>query len=260
MDFGAAAGRDGEAGPRDGAAIVRAPIAGADKCGVGGNGIGDRDPRRPGIADVANGDRVVDVAAGSDRYTGVDLGDDEGGSRGRRVSQRPGAPAVRAGRQHPVVRVQIDLVDGHDRDAGTEGRPGGATVVGHKGTDVGRGIQGVRVGRINRERVDRVVGQVAADVGPRAACVSGLEHVARLVRRRSVIAVVRDVGDPVVAAVDGDPGHRPVGQRVLVAAAVAVLVEAGPRWVVARHRVGTEEDEPVVRAGVHARSAAHADR
>src|SRR5207249_3881561 len=116
-----------------------------------------------------------------------------------------------------------------------------------------------REGGVDGERVDRRVGQVAADIGPALAGVCRLEDVAGLVWSGRVEPVVSEVGDAVVAAVDRDPRDRAGGQRVLVPRALAVEVEAGPRRVVADHGVGAEEDEAVVGARVDAGPTADAE-
>src|SRR5206468_12902150 len=109
-------------------------------------------------------------------------------------------------------------------------------------TDVGRGVESVREGGVDGDRVDGRVGQVAADIGPALAGVCRLEDVAGLVRRGRVEPVVREVGDALVAPVDRDPRPRPGGQRVLVARALAVEVEAGPGGGGGDHGVGGGED------------------
>ena len=75
---------------------------------------------------------------------------------------------------------------------------------------------------------------------------------ARPLRRRRVEARVRDVGGPVVAAVDRDLGDRPLGQ--------VALVEPRPRRVVARLCVRAEEHPTVLGTGVDGVAASEADR
>ena len=258
MHHHAARGRNREAGPGGGSAIAGSTVTRRDEGCVGGNRVCDRHARRCCVADVAERDRVVDVARGADRDSCVDLGDHEG-RRLCRIGKAPRATAVRSGCDHAVIAVEVDLVHGHGRDARAERAPVSAAVVGDERTDVGRRVEGVGKRGVERQRVDRVVRQVAADVRPRATCVGRLEDVTRLVWRRRVVAVVADVSDPVVASVDRDPSHGPVRQRVLVATAVAVLVDASPRRVVAGHGVRAEVDEPVVRARVDPGSATDPD-
>ena len=128
----------------------------------------------------------------------------------------------------------------------------GAAVVGHERPDVGADVERVRVRRVEHDRVDRRVRQVAGDVGPALAAVERPEDVPRPARRRGVVARVGQVGDPVVAPVDGDRGHRPLGQ-------LAVLE---PRPGRRRRRLGlrAQVHEPVERAGVDGVAAADADR
>ncbi len=175
-----------------------------------------------------------------------------------------------AGHDDAVIGVQVDLVDGDGRESAAEREPCLAAVVGHERTDVGRGVKGVGIRGIDGDRVDRVVRQVAADVVPRSACVGRLEDVTGLVRSRRVVAVESDVGDTVVAAVDRDPRHRPLGKlRVrneavsrlpVAAAAVAREAESCPRRRVARQSVGAEVNKAVFGAGVGAVAPTNSDR
>ena len=150
-------------------------------------------------------------------------------------------------------RVEVELPDRDDREARAERPPVGAAVVAHERADVGADVQRVREGRVEDDRVDRAVRQVARDVRPLLAAVLRAEDVAGMGLGRGVEAVEGRVRDPVVAPVDGDLRHRPVWQ-------ILVLVGLDPGWVVADLGVRADPEAAVERTRVHGLAAADADR
>ena len=76
---GAAGSGNREPGPRGHAADVGAAVVTGDERRVGRDRIGDLHAGRGGVSDVADRDRVVEVAAGADQGSGVSLGDDQRG-------------------------------------------------------------------------------------------------------------------------------------------------------------------------------------
>src|SRR5207237_1919076 len=91
------------AGPCGGAGVVDATTVRRYEARVGGHGIGDRDPRRGGVADVANGDRVIDVAPWPNRDASVGLRDHKCRHRGRAIFQLPCTATVGASADESVI-------------------------------------------------------------------------------------------------------------------------------------------------------------
>ena len=193
------------------------PLSAETKLVLSGSGSVIVDAGRGGVALVLQRQRVGDVARRPDRVAGVDLRQHERRS-GERVEDPVRAAPVRAGRDQPVGRVEVELVDRDEREARAERRPVGAAVVAHERPDVGTGVERVRVRRVEDDRVDRRVRQVARDVRPRLAAVERAEDVTRMARRGAVEAVERRVGDPVVAPVDGEACNRPLREVVILRA------------------------------------------
>ena len=217
------------------------------------------------VADVGHGQRVVDEAGWTDRNAGVHGRQPQGRRRRRAVVERPGPAAVRAGRDDTVERVEADLVDADDRDPRAERVPVLAAVVGHERTDVGRRVDGVRRRGVGDQPVDRRVRKVARDVLEGLSAVARLEDVARPGRGRGVEAVVGDVGDAPVAAVDGDAADRSLRQPSVVVAAVvravlARVADLDPGRVRAGLCVRADPEQAVVGADVDSRASAGADR
>ena len=162
-----APGAHAQARPGDRPLLVdRATVARGHEGRVVRNRIGDRDAGRRPVADVPEGDRVVEVARRPDRNAGVDLRDDE--RRARPSSRRAGMRRDRGCRPPGCGAA----------DPGRAARPRRSACRSRAGPSARRrcrsrtrpmsvpGVQRVRVRRVEDERVDRRVRQVAADVRP----------------------------------------------------------------------------------------------
>ena len=150
---------------------------------------------------------------------------------------------MRACHENAVRRIEIELVDRDDRESCPQRAPMAAAVIRHETAHVGADVERVRERRVEDDRVDRAVRQVAADVDPPRAGLRRLEDVSGRRGRRGV-----------EASVDRELLDGPVRQHP------APAVDAGPGGIGVRLGIRAQVDEPVLRAGVDGISTADTDR